>query len=140
MVILTCCFGPEWESDLRSSTSQSRTLSTRQRHFSYLVMFCVSSSWYHGGLVCDYGISWSYSLAVLVRVGNRPAISTPQSRTLITIQRSFLYLLVFCVSSSWCHGGLVCDYGISWPYTLADLVRVGIRSAIFHTSVKDSNH
>ena len=44
-----------------------------------------------------------------------------------------VWLLVFCVSSSWCHGGLVCDFGISWSKSLAVLVRVGIRPAIFHT-------
>ena len=67
-------FWSEWESDLRSSTPQSKTLISRQRRFLYLVVFCVSSLWYHVELVCDYGISWSYSLAVLVRVGFRPAI------------------------------------------------------------------
>ena len=49
------------------------------------------------------------------------------------------WLLVFCVSFSWNHGGLFSDYGISWSYLLTVLVRVGIRPAIFHNSVKDSN-
>ena len=115
-------FRPEWESDLRSSTPQSRTLTTRQRRFSYLVMFCVCSSRYLGGLVSDL------------------RSSATQSRTLSTRQRRFSYLVVFCVCSSWCPGGLVCGYGISWLYSLAVLVRVGIRPAIFHTSVKDSSH
>ena len=147
---LVCNFGISWLYSLAVlvrvgirpaiSTPQSRTLSTRQRRFSYLAVFCVSSSWYRGGLVCDYGISWSYSLAVLVRVGIRPAISTPQSRTLSTRQRRFSYLVVFCVSSSLNHGGLVCDNGISWSYSLAVLVRVGIKPAIFRNSVKNSNH
>ena len=26
----------------------------------WLVLFCVSFSWNHGGLVCKFGISWSY--------------------------------------------------------------------------------
>ena len=67
-------FWSEWESDMRSSKTQSRTLTTIQRRFSYLVVFCVSASWCHGDLLCDYCISWSYALAVLVRVGIRPAI------------------------------------------------------------------
>ena len=93
-------FWSEWESDLRSSAPQSRTLTTRQRRFSYIVVFCFSYSRYHGGLVSDL------------------RSSATQSRTLSTRQRRFSYLVVFCVSSSWCPGGLFCDYGISWSYWL----------------------
>ena len=91
-------FWSEWELDLRSSTPQSRTLTTRQRRFLYLVVFCVSSSRYHVGLVTDL------------------RSSAPQSRTLTTRQRRFSYLVVFSVSFSWYHGGLGCDFGISWSY------------------------
>ena len=50
-------FWSEWDSDLRSSTPQSRTLTNRQRRFLYLVVFYVSSLWYRGGLVCE--MFWS---------------------------------------------------------------------------------
>ena len=78
----------------------------------WLLVFCVSFSWYHGGLFCDYGISWSYSLFWSEWESDLRS-STPQSRTLTTRQRRFSYLVVFCVSSSRYHGGLVCDNGIS---------------------------
>ena len=97
-------FWSEWESDLRSSTPQSRALTTRQRRFLYLVVFCVSSLWYHVGLVSDL------------------RSSAPQSRTLTTRHRRFSYLVVFCVSSSWYLGGLVYDFGISWSYSFDVLV------------------
>ena len=51
-----------------------------------------------------------------------------------------VWLLVFCISFSRNNGGLVCDDGISWSYSLVVLVRVGIRPAIFHTSVKNYIH
>ena len=91
----------EWESDLRPSTSQARTLSTRQQRFSYLVVFCVSSSWlmvdWSGILVFPghtHSLFWSAWESDL-----RP--STSQARTLSTRQQRFSYLVVFCVSSSW---------------------------------------
>ena len=153
-------FWSEWDSDLRSSTPQSRTLTTRQRRFLYLVVFCFSSSRYLGGLVSDLRSSATQSRTLSTRqrrflylvvfcvssswyhggLVSDLRSSTPQSKALTTRQRRFSYLAVFCVSSSWYHGGLVCDNGISWLYSFDVLVPVGIRPAIFCNSVKDSNH
>ena len=85
-------FWPEWESDLRSSTPQSRTLTTKQWRFLYLVVICVSSSWCPGlwlwYFLATHWLFWSEWESDL-------RSSTPQSRTLTTRQRRFSYLVVF---------------------------------------------
>ena len=102
-------FWSEWVSDLRSSKPQSRTLTNRQLCFFCLVVFCISSyrtmvDWsvimLSPGHTCTRLLFWSEWESDL-------RSSTPQSRTLTNRQWCFLCLVVFCVSSSWYHGGLV---------------------------------